>query len=728
MAIRGISNNRLLGSDSNIATVTTGFVVGDVSIVPVDPRVLDVERVEVLKGPQGTLYGAASLGGTLKIIPNKPDTSEFTLSATADVSSTEEGGENLTANAVLNVPIIEDVLALRLMGLYENKSGFIDLKILKGTPGEQKGGSNPQVTLFPLSQGEVINGSEDLGLLSDVNTEDTIGGRIALRYTPNDRFDATASVFFQDNKSGSVSNAEPSISFNGVAQSKRISEKFQTEPTDQDFALTTLEWNYDFSFATLTSSTGYFERTYANTLEWAGLTTIIARGDNFDRATDIVPGPISFAFSSFTELFSQELRLNGNLDIGQNFLSSVDWTAGYFYQDEDEKTSGLWANSVYSQLNTNLPDPSYAIPNDLGLLWGAEATSTYENTAVFADVTINITDKLSVAGGIRKFDQEYIETRHDVGILSFSGSHDLSQPLTQVRPVTEDGETFRANASYAWTDDVMTYFSWSEGFRLGGNNGATTPDCQRILDANNISLAADGQYNSDALESFEVGAKTTWADDSIKLNVAAYRNIWSDLQQTVVGNALLGDNNTCTGVFTVNAGEAEIDGVDVEFLMLVDDNLEFTVTGAYMDAAISEEAPGGTAVVGEELPSSPELTVSLGATYNFHIANDIDAYLKADWSYVDERTLNPPGTPVAGLILDAYDILNLKLGLEMDDWRFVIYADNVLDEFAELGAATRDGGPGIWNSIAAPGLALGTQRFVNTNRPRTIGINITWQF
>ena len=731
VAIRGVSNNRLLGSDANIATVTTGFVVGEIPIVPVDPRVLDVDRVEVLKGPQGTLYGAASLGGTLKIVPKKPDPDAFALSTTGDISSTHEGGSNFTGNVVLNVPLIENILAFRFTGLYERKSGFIDLKILQGLPGEQKGGSNPQVTLFPVSQGEVILGTDNSDLLSNVNTEHTTGGRIALRYTPNDRFDATASMFFQDNTQGSVGSAEPSIAFSGVAQSKRISEKFQTEPVSQNFNLVSLEWSYDFGSTTLTSATGFYKREYASSLEWSGFTALLARGDKFDRATDVIPGPSSFAFSSLTEMFSQELRLNGNVDVGKRALSSVDWTVGFFYQNEDETTSGLWADSLYSQLNTNLPDPSYAIPNDLGLLWGAEAKSTYENISVFGDVTFNITDQFSVAGGFRWFKQEYIETRHDVGILSFSGSHDLSMPLTQVRPVLEDGFTYRANMSWKPTDDLMTYFAWSEGFRLGGNNGATTSDCAVILAANNINLAADGQYDSDALESFELGVKMSLQRSRATLNLALYRNVWSDLQQTVVGNALnppAGQSNNCTGVFTVNAGEAEITGFEVEYRTLWGENFEFSATGAYTDAAITKEAPGGTAVVGERLPNAPELTLSLGAQYNFPILSNADAYVRADFSFVDKRNINPPGTPAHGLILSSYEILNLKLGFEIDKWRFVVYADNVLDEFAEFGASTREGGAGTWNSIAAPGVALGTQRFVSTSRPRTIGISVGREF
>jgi iron complex outermembrane receptor protein len=709
VTLRGISNSRLADMETSISTSTTGFIYGEMPVFSFDPHVMDIARVEVLKGPQGTLYGAASMGGTVKVVPNKPQSQDFTAKVLWNSSTTNDGGANYEYAGVINVPLVENKVAIRASGFKKDDSGYIDARIIKGLPTEIRGrdttvtGQNPSLALA----------FEDSGATKkNINGGRVTGERIAVRFTPNEKLDATLSVFHQKTDQDSSSVYEPAVASD---QNKRVVELYRLQPSSTDYTIGSFEAAYDLGSMTLTSVTGWLDRKFTSATDFTPQ-TFAALGGN---GTVPVPDLALSAFNVDTRVVSQELRLQGTKEglVGEN--SSLDWTLGYYYQKESRDTfAGVTTGPLWAQ---NAVLPVKAAPSGTQTVWAADYDSTYTNSSLFADGSLKVGRVTASLGG-RYSDQLLESTRVDFGNV-FAGAKTPTGTTLDVRRVEEKKWTPKASLSYAPTKDVTLYTSAAQGFRIGGGNpvaNLTTAPCQAALAS--AGLAASGNYKSDSVWNYEAGVRSTLANGRIVSNVSLFNVDWSDMQVTV---ALSTFNPACGQTLVANVGRGRIKGVEYLVQGLITDTLSLDASGQIANAELVEAAKGTPAKSGDPLKNVPKVTYAIGLSQKFSLPNSIRATLRFDYAYQGERSLNVVGTAInPDLLLPSYGIARARMTFAKGDWTTELYADNLFDKVAQLGAQIVAGGPGNYAGAYAPG----RQRFIETNRPRTIGMKFTKTF
>ncbi len=709
VTIRGISNSRLFDFETSIATSTTGFVYGEMPVYSFDPQVMDIERIEVLKGPQGTLYGSSSMGGTVKLVPYKPNASKLIAKVSGSYSLTNDGGPNHEFAGMVNVPLADEVLALRVSTYKKEESGFIDAKMVKGLPNEIRGRDAIVSGLNPNDQH--VFGQEG-STRSNVNGTHVTGGRAAIRYTPNDKFDATLAYFYQKTDQDSTSNFEPTLA---TALNKRVSELYRLQPSATDYSIGSLEASYDFGPATLTSVSGWLNRKFSNITDFTPQTYAALGGNGLVPAPDLAP--VTFVVD--TNIVSQELRLQGvekNL-VGAN--SALDWTVGYFYQEEKRKSFG--GVTVGSLWMANAALPLKPPPSGTQTVWDADYTSTYLNNSFFGDASLRI-DAFTVSLGMRYSDQSLVSSRLDFGNV-FSGASTPTGTTLDERTIGEKRWTPKGSLSYKATNDVTLYTAAAQGFRIGGGNPAgnlSTVSCQAALAA--LGMTANANFKSDSVWNYEAGVRSNWYGGRINGNISAYQVDWDDMQVSVSLSAF---NPGCGQSLVSNVGRGRIKGVEYSLQAMLTDALSLDASGQLAKAELVEAAPGTPAKNGDPLKNIPTATYSIGLNQKLTLSNGLRGTFRLDYAYQGERSLNFVGTAVnPDLNLPGYGIVNARFSIAKDDWSAEIFGDNLTDTVAQLGVQIVPGGPGVYSGAYAPG----RQRFVTTNRPRTIGIKLTKSF
>lgn len=708
IVIRGIVNTRFFDFETSIATATTGFVYGQMPVYSFDPRLADVSRVEVLKGPQGTLYGAASMGGTVKVVPNSPDASNFSTSITGGLGYTNDGETNYEFSAVTNIPFIQDVLAVRMSAYNFLDSGYIDARMVTGHPDEEVGGVTA-LTVFDVNDTEVFNIDEsNRNYIENINEVETIGGQLAAKYTPNEEFEATLSFFFQSTDERSVGSYEPALSSN---LNERTTELYILQPSSTDYAISQLEMQYDFGFAELSSVTGALNRKYTNSTDFSAIVYGTLGGDG----TVPVPGTAPVNFIADIDVVSQEFRLHGNSDL----MSGLDWTVGYFYQKEDRLATG--SAPVSASWIANGAADGLLPPSGSRLVWAGEYTSEYTNSSFFVDASLSLTDAIIFSVGARKSNQDLSSRRLDFGNV-FAGAATPDGFTDFSQAINEDQTTPRVALTWSATDDVMLYASAAEGFRIGGANptgNLDTPGCQNALSILGVTEA--GKFKSDSVRNYEIGAKTQFADNTVRLNVSAFQVDWKDLQ---VGTTLAAFDPTCGASLVANVGAAEINGLELDLKALLFDNFQVGLIAEFNDAKLTESSPGVPgAQTGDPLKNVPDFTISAGIQYDFVAIEGTDAYARIDYVYVDDRSFSDVAAgPSQAFQLPSYDLLNFRVGASYEDWDIVAYVDNVMDESPFHGVTIWPRGPGVYGDGSA------SKRVVSLGRPRTAGLRITKHF
>jgi outer membrane receptor protein involved in Fe transport len=554
---------------------------------------------------------------------------------------------------------------------------------------------------------------EDSGATrKNINGSRVAGERVAVRFTPNEKLDATFSLFHQRTDQDSSSVYEPSVSSN---QNTRVVELYRLQPSSTDYYIGSLEATYDLGSATLTSVTGWLDRKFTSSTDFTPQ-TFAALGGN---GTIAVPDLALSAFNVNTRLVSQELRLQGTKDgpVGAN--SAFDWTLGYYYQKESRDTNaGVTTGPAWAQ---NAVLPLKAPPSGTQTVWAADYESTYTNSSLFADGSLKIGSVTASLGG-RYSDQLLESTRNDFGNV-FAGAKTPTGTTLDVRRVEEKKWTPKASLSYAPTKDVTLYTSASQGFRIGGGNpvaNLTTAPCQAALAS--AGLAVTGNYKSDSVWNYEAGVRSTLANGRIVSNVSLFDVDWSDMQVTV---ALSAFNPACGQTLVANVGRGRIRGVEYLLQGLITDTLTLDASGQVANAELIEAAKGTAAKNGDPLKNVPKVTYAIGLSQKVSLPNSIRATFRLDYAYQGERSLNVVGTAInPDLMLPGYGIARARMSFAKGDWTTELYADNLFDKVAQLGAQIVAGGPGNYAGAYAPG----RQRFVETNRPRTIGMKFTKTF
>lgn len=724
--VRGLNTNSS-GPGSDGGTVAT--YIGEVPLV-VDMKLIDVERVEILIGPQGTLYGAGTLGGAIRYLPNKPALDETSGSIYGDIFNLSEsddmGGES---GFVFNTPIIENEIAVRFAFNYLDEPGFIDYNYLVKDAG---------ISLPDPDWTDASAISSNLNQVADANTEQTTTAKAMIRWQPNDTFDATLSYFYQKQDIGgrsivhynSLSKSNPLSSLMGQYDSGYRYE----EPRAKEDSLISLEMTIDLGFAELTSATGFSK---FEAVGQRDQTDLLIR---LDYSYEEFP-----AFSAFTrevddsESVTQEIRLVSTND------SALSWIVGGYYSNVESTGDSREYTPGFDQ---------YAVDN-----WGAKQlrpdsleyisvgdSDTIEK-AIFGELSYQVSDKLTVMVGARFYDY-VVNSSSAIDLPLYNtlfGEHEPNEIiLTNAKnlPAADDGNLFKFNASYQFNEDVMVYATLSEGFRIGGSNGvaACAADIADSGFQNVCALPDEVLFESDTTTNYEVGFKSTWFTNQLHFNAATFYVDWDNAQ--VAGATFYGQQP-----ITSNAASANSSGIEISSRAVLTDSIMAYATYAYTNAELTNNAPYLFNVLnddqiaagvdqsfydgkdGDRLPGSPEQQFSFGATYSTEVLSDKMLDINYGLTYQSD-VYSKVGLRADGEILPSYSLSNLSAKLSDDQWSLTLYIDNMFDKYAFSSVRRDKGDIGLANypemNSNDPSIQRNYGHFLIT--PRKIGLRFEYMF
>jgi len=721
IVVRGLNAEPIVnafGQENGGGTVAT--YVGEIPLY-VDLRLNDLERVEVLLGPQGTLYGAGTMGGAIRYIPRKPDFDDVLFEVRADAYSYAEGdGVSSDIGFTLNLPLSEQ-FALRASVDRLDDQGFIDYPLIVQQPGV----SNPDPDFS-----DPADRAANLAPVEDVNTEEVLSGRLALRWEPMDAIDATLTYYFQQTEHGgrNVSGQR------GTAPVGEYESPFRVvEPNDRDSDLLALEIIADLGFAELTSATGWA------TVEENGQRDQTDLLITLEYSYETFPTFTAFTFEDEeTQVFNQEVRLVSTGD------SRINWIVGGFFNANEydalssEFTPGYGAFAGFRQ--------------DLNDLEYFEADrSKLKELAFYGEIGFDITERWTVTVGARYYDYQ-LETANDTQFPYFTTPEefqpyplgDLPNQLRLEEDQSFNGDLYKFNTSYSFDDGNLVYFTFSQGYRVGASNGGEPCPDVFVPGNQNLCLLAPGQefgpnpgdiaqinereYFPDTVDNFEVGAKTTWLDGNLVLNGSIFFIDWQDPQ---VATASV---NAGTAI-TVNAGSAETRGFDLAANWRVNQNFSVRGSFSYTDAELTEAVPSlirtisppgfGTAFEdgesGDRLPGSPEMQYSLFGSYSHELSGGNMIVVDGGYAWQDD-VLSLTGARGDSLTLDSYGRANVTVGYVTENWSVTGYVNNLFDEYTESS---------VFNSPRYNQVVSGANvRYYRTNvlAPRTIGVRLKYTF
>ena len=653
---------------------TTGLYVDETPILPsggdgatasIDPDLYDLARVEVLRGPQGTLYGASSMGGTVRFITNQPNLTKTEGAVKVEGSDTQHGGGNVRLDAMYNMPLIDERVALRIVGTYKDFSGFIDREIGVWAPNP---GAQPPYPVSPATPSSVIR---------DVNTEKLYSLRTMLKIAVSDAFTITPSVWVQDLQMGGPPDYDVPTGQSGgpliQARPFNISEAYSDR-----FVLSNVTMNYDLGWGSLLSTTSYMHRQETTPDDQTE-----ALEDNIPQGQFV---PSVYAPIVTTRELTEELRLAFN-PAGWA-LSGV---TGAYFNNANRHYYVNFLTPNYAALFSNSPSSAGYLPlSDLN--YSQHGDYSPKQSAVFAELNYAITSRWKATAGLRWYDLQYTTVRYEDG-WSNGG------PTLSTGQAKNTGFDPKAELSYQATEQQLYYLSASKGVRPGGVN------------TSNLAAKGCGQdygpYQPDSLWNYEAGAKTRWLDGAVTVNAAAYYIKWSDVQQ--------GKTLACSYQITENAGAAVVHGGELEIQGNIGAHVQLGAGVGYTKAVLAADAPPLDGVKGQQLENVPRWNGNASAKYLFNPLPEYDGFVRADGQYVGESYPDFDRTDPA-TFQRAYALLDLRSGIIHGAWEANLFVSNVFDKQAALSRFITD------NYDAS------TRSRIFTNRPRTAGLSLQWKF
>jgi outer membrane receptor protein involved in Fe transport len=667
-SLRGV-----FGSGDKSSAATTGFYIDDVPVTSaLQPRVLDLERIEVLRGPQGSLYGARPMGGTIRLITQQPSLDASYGAVHTSLSMVEDGDQNYAVDGNYNVPLIKDTLALRVAGYYGSLSGIYD-RVYDPTwtnyqTGEEVTGTTPA---FPKNK--------------DVDDEDYWGGQVFLKWMVTENFSVTPKFMYQKIEADGLPFAD-------VDPENMETPRFfdSEEPGEDEWWIASVVLNWSLKAGDITSTTAYYERETEEAEEEHTFLDFI-----YGAAVGIPITPLESVLTTTSEYenFSHETRFTSSFEGPWNF------TVGIFYADNQFVRGYPPALQVGANdaLNEAAGAQLDIIPGDL--IFITNQPEDVEELAIYGEVTWDVTDRLSLTAGGRWYDTE-------VDFLSVSDGFANGGPSEFSGNQSESGFNPKVMASMNLTDDVNVYASAAKGFRIGGVNGQLSPTlCGEELDRVGLDPDQLRTYDSDDLWSYEAGIKSTLANNRVSLNAAVFFIDWNDALQV--------QRLACGFQVDANIGNVESTGFEVEMSAAPIEGLTLQLGVGYTDTEVKDAAGFPGYLEGDELHGVPDWTGTGSVEYVFPAFGEWYGRVRADGNYYGESTSFNNGTVVER---ESWEALNLRAGVMNENWDVTLFADNVTDERANL-ADNR--------SIAAE--MPGRPRIV-TNRPRTIGLEARYRF
>ena len=703
--VRGLNTNSS-GPSSDGGTVAT--YINEIPVA-IDMRLVDVERVEVLIGPQGTLYGAGTLGGAIRYMLKEPELDFTSVEVFGNVSQTQEsdsiGGEG---GFIFNLPLIEDKLAVRAsLNVYEDP-GFIDYGYVVREPG---------VSLPDPDWTDSAAVNNNLKNVEDANGETTTTGRISVRFKPSETLEGTLNYFYQnqDSEGRSIVHYNTLSADNGLSDliGEYESGYRYEEPREKENQLLSLELKADLGFAELVSATG--------------ISNFDADGqrDQTDLLIRLDYGYEEFpAFSSFTreleeqDTFTQEIRL-----VSQND-SDINWIVGGFYNKIESDASSQEYTPGFGDFAVENFGADQSRPDQLEY-YSVDRVEITES-ALFGEIGYQVTEKLDITVGARFYKYD-VESESAVDFPLFNtlfggaGPDDVTLNFEQ-NEASDNGSLFKFNAKYQFTNSVMGYATISEGFRIGGSNGLAP--CPDPLPANQAGCGNPSEmlYDADTTTNYELGFKSTWLRSRLHFNAALFNIDWDDAQ--VAGATEVGQLP-----YLSNAGSANAKGIEISSRAILSDSFSVYSTYAYTKAELTSDAPflfnsDGTdgAEDGDRLPGSSEHQFSMGVNYQTDVFNDktldINYGITAQSDVISRVGLRDNGETLPG-----YSLSNISAKLTADEWSATVYVDNVFNKYAVTSVRRSDA-----DITSANRTDIQRNYGYFINRPLTVGIKFNYKF
>ncbi|HLZ98656.1 MAG TPA: TonB-dependent receptor [Steroidobacteraceae bacterium] len=772
--MRGVvsgANENHSGSQPSVGTYLDEQPVTTIDGTP-DVHLYDIQRIEVLEGPQGTLYGASSQAGTVRIITNKPDPTHFSASYDVQTNKVSHGGTGYEVEAYANLPI-SSAAAIRLVGYYEKEAGYIDNvagtnknaciqngvrtfptwagqpvgswysaagtyssagSVISAGPGPSSANVAPCPTVGTIGAGAISNAAYRA---NDYNTVETKGGRAALKFDINDSWSVTPTVMAQSLTANGFFGYDPGVGDLQIAH-------FGPENSDDTFTQAALTVEGKFSNFDLTYAGAFMKRDTHSIADYSDYSEF------YDRAygsgsywTDHAGKPIMpqelVVTKGYFQKWSHELRLSTPQDL------PVHATAGLFVERQQHRIweqyvmPGYGFTNPYGTLNSATPNPdgfdqSLSIPTLANSIWLTDETRIDRDQAAFAQVTWDINSQWSLNGGLRYF--TYDNTLQ--GFYGYSGPYPFSSgeklcpgypsnprpPTTPFAPctdldkrVTGSGTVPRANVTYKIDADRLVYATFSKGFRPGGVNRTAAADI--------------GPYQADFLKNYEIGWKTQWFDRHVRWNGAFFWEDWKNFQFSFLGP------NSVTII--ENGGNARIKGIENEIEWSVSSNLTLSTNFTFLDPRLTENYCGSAGVTncpglvtaeafipnlvgpqapaGTNLPITPKFKGNVIARYSFDEMAGWKPFAQASWVYQTKSTpaLRVDQTRIIGM-QPAYGLVDLMGGAQLDNSTIQVIVTNVADKRAQLSRFVQ----------TVP--SVDPQPYIIPTQPRTIAIQFGQKF
>ncbi len=676
VAMRGVSAGQIVRDQPGVKEQVGIYLdesVISLSLFTPDLDLFDVSRVEVLRGPQGTLFGSGSLSGTVRYITNQPEIGVSSSAAEFTIDS-YGGGLGGGVKAVTNVPL-GDSAAMRVAAYYSKFDGFIDAV------------------------------QPDLSTREDVNDGDRVGVRWAFRLEPNDRLTITPRLVYQEvNYDGwnredaynilanPFTTSRPAVDLGEYGQFTQLEEAFTDE-----FLLMDLNIEYDFGEVLLTSITSYTDRDVLVVRDAGALTSSITGGSiGLPEPVYTLDSPLDDATT--VSVLTQELRLAGGSD-------RIDWVGGVFYSTIDRDYGQDLLVAGFEDLS-GIPTEGLAAPRDV--LFFSDLSYQFDQVALFGEVTWAVNERLDLTAGLRYYD--FQEDRNQVFDGIFGNDNNGVSLVETDGSTTADGFAPRFIASYAATEDTTLNAQVSKGFRLGGiNDPLNVPLCTpQDLE----TFGGRDTWDDEELWNYEVGSKSTIMGGRGTLNVAAFYADISDLQATVTAGS-------CSSRVVFNVPDARSAGLELELAAQPTPVFDYAISASYTDSELqstltSTDAGGNVTIVsgiesGNRLPTVPELQIAAAATYRWEMSHGWAGFLTGTFQHVGSRFTqigdqadgfgsvnllafdpNNIGGPLTqdtftfNPELPSYELVNLRLGFLHEAWELALFVNNVTDERALL--------------------------------------------
>tara|TARA_R110002049_G_scaffold130820_3_gene289295 strand:+ start:6914 stop:9220 length:2307 start_codon:yes stop_codon:yes gene_type:complete len=677
---RGVTRVTLRGINAGGVASTVGVYYDDVPFgsstglanagtVSGDFDTFDMARIEVLRGPQGTLYGASSLGGVMKYVPNQADTDAFEARLQGSVEDVKDGDMGSAFAGVVNVPF-SDSFAVRASGFYRADDGYVDSI-----------GNNPIVSLTDPNV-NVIDGTR---VEDNLNSLDTYGGRLAALFQATDYLSINLSAVMQNIESGGPDTVDGDATTLAPVNGSPVQSRYQRAYSDIEYVVYSANVNWDLGAGTLQSITSdaSFERNYqqdaAIAAPLAGIPLSAFLTFTFDDPGTPEIAPLLSAVlpqTVATDKLTQEFRFVSNDS------DTFEWLVGAYYTDED---------SVLLQEIAAVAAGTEDVVPGLDGLAVVDLSSTYEEFAVFGNGTWYISPSFELSFGARASKNDQSVNQFTTGPLA--GDTDFSVTSS------ESPFTWSLSPRFQINDNSSVYVRIATGFRPGGPN-AVSPQAPPTTPRS---------YDSDTLTSYEAGYKFTNADGNFALDAAVYFLDWEDVQLLSVVDGF--------GV-NANGGTAESAGFEFAASYYPTDGLSLSVNGAYTDAELTQDTdPIVGGMDGDALPFVPEWSYGLGADYEWPVMGDSSAYVGGNLGYTGERYAELGNLDPGGNVrkLPSYTTLNLRAGFLTGRWSFEVYGKNVTDELAITG-------------IDSSNEPVTGQVDLGVIRPRTYGVKVGLSF